>query len=163
MPALLRLLGDDPTAPDEATEGVTALREVSSWTRPDAESDELAARLLELPADALLRVVGRAEQLREHRAVDGGLRADVLRALDRAVAAGRISAAGAASVRDELDEATPSAVLEAHAAELIEDRPLGAFPRAREGVEPPDLDAWLASDPRRLGRIVAEAARSGST
>ena len=32
-------------------------------TRPDAEPDELAARLLELSADDLLNVVGRAEEI----------------------------------------------------------------------------------------------------
>ncbi|MFZ0059395.1 MAG: hypothetical protein WAL35_05050 [Acidimicrobiales bacterium] len=129
-------------------------------TRPDAEPDELAARLLELSADDLLNVVGRAEEIWRHRAVDPALRAAVLQAIERAVGAGRLPAARANLVRAELDHSTPAAVLEAHADALIEDRPtIGAFPRVREGVEPPNLDDWLREDPRRLGRIVDEAAR----
>jgi hypothetical protein len=129
-------------------------------TRHAAEADELAARLLDLPADDLLNVVDRAAQIREHRALDPTLRPDVLRAVDRAVVAGRLDETEAAAIRSELDEARASVVLEANASTLIEDRPTpGAFPRAREDTEPPDLDAWLRSDPRRLGGIVAEAAR----
>jgi hypothetical protein len=131
-------------------------------TRPDADADALAARLLELPADDLCAVVDRAEAIRAHRSIDPDLRSDVLRAVDRAVAAGRLPAARANLVRAELDHSTPAAVLEAHADELIEDRPtLGAFPRAREGVEAPNLDEWLRSDPRRLGNVVREAIRFG--
>lgn len=128
-------------------------------TRP-IDDDELAARLLELEPGRLCQVVDKAGRIREHRAIQPELRADVLRAVDRSVEAGRIGAAGADLIRAELDHATPAAVLEAHSAELIPDRPLGgAFPRQRPGVEPVDLDVWLRADPQRLGGLVREARR----
>jgi hypothetical protein len=58
-----------------------------------------------------------------------------------------------------MDEAVPSAVLEAHQDELIPDRPtLGAFPTPGK-LTAPSIEAWLLEDPRRLRGVLLESCR----
>ena len=125
-----------------------------STTCEDFTSDlDQARALLAAPADVLARLFEKVEALHRHRRIDRELRRDILRV------AGRIDPALVEQLKLELDEATPAAVLEAHQAELIPDRPaLGAFPR-RDTLEAPTVDKWLREDPRRLGGVVHEVAR----
>jgi hypothetical protein len=91
-----------------------------------------ARLLLDSSADVILTVVSEAERIHEHRLVDADLREDVLRVTAQALAEGRVSEAEAATIREELDDVHPAAVLETWWRQIIPrlDRPtLGAFMR----------------------------------
>jgi hypothetical protein len=117
-----------------------------------AQDRDLARQLLAAEPDVLARLWEKVNALAEHRRIDRGLRDDLLRV------AGRLDPALATQLERELDEFLPAVVLAAHADELIEDRPLGAFPR-RDSVEAPTVEEWLIEDPRRLRGVVREVAR----
>ncbi len=123
-------------------------------TNPSGDDLTSEARaLLDSEPDVLCRLWEKVDDLWRHRRVDAGLRADILRV------AAKVSPELVERLEQELDVATPAAVLEAYEHELIEDRPtIGAFPRPEMVLEVPGPGEWTASDPRRLRAIVFEVA-----
>ncbi len=112
-----------------------------------------ARAVLDGPPGPLEALWAKIDALAKHRKIQPELRRDILRVAEK------VDPALAERLEDELDEAVPAAVLEAHAHELIEDRPsLGAFPR-RDTLEAPTVAEWLREDPRRLRGVVFEMAR----
>ena len=88
-----------------------------------------------------------------HRKIQPELRRDLLRVAER------VDPDLAERLKDELDEAVPAAVLEAHWRELVPDRAaLGAFPR-RDCIEAPTASELLTEDPLRLRNVTLEVAR----
>lgn len=113
--------------------------------------------LANLSPDQVLALWSKVEKAKATREADPELRAAILR---RAEA---LDPSFAAQMRDQLDEAHPAVVLEAHFRDLIADMPAlgsfaGAFPR-RDRVVIPTPTEWLADDPRRLAGVVAEMGR----
>jgi hypothetical protein len=114
---------------------------------------EQARALLDAGPDVLAQLWLKVDALAKHRKVDPELRGAILNM------AAKIDPSLVAQTERELDEAVPAAVLEAHQAELVEDRPaLGAFPR-RDTLNTPTADEWLREDPRRLRGVALEAGR----
>jgi hypothetical protein len=112
-----------------------------------------ARALLEGAPDVLAKLWLKVDELWRHRRIDPELRRDILRV------AAKIAPALVGQLEDELDEAVPAAVLEAHWRELIPDRPtLGAIPGPGR-LTAPSIEDWLREDPRRLRGVVLEAAR----
>jgi hypothetical protein len=112
-----------------------------------------ARAVLDAPPEVLERLWQTVSALAAHRKVDPELRRDLLRV------AAKVAPNLVPQIKKELDEAVPSAVLEAHQDQLVLDRPsLGAFPR-RDTLEAPTVDEWLKEDPRRLRGVVLEVAR----
>jgi hypothetical protein len=111
-------------------------------------------------ADDVARAWSEVERVLAVRATDPELRVALASATDRALAAERIDEATADRIRDEMDEMSPAAVLEAHASELIEDRALGevSSPPTRPVILVADeLRARLRQDPGNLRHVVAFA------
>ena len=120
-----------------------------------AHDDLALARALLAPGehDLMQRVWERVNVLAEHRKIDPELRRRILRVAEK------VAPTLVEQLKLELDTATPRVVLEAHASELIPDRPaLGAFPAA-DKLTAPSIDAWIIEDPTRLRGVVVEVAR----
>jgi hypothetical protein len=112
-----------------------------------------ARALLDAEPDVLAQLWAAVDGLARHRKVDPELRADILRV------AAKVDPALAEQISRDLDEASPAAVLEAHASELIEDQPtLGAFPSS-DRLTATSIEAWLREDPLRLRGVLLEACR----
>jgi len=114
-----------------------------------------ARAILASPPDVLARIFEIVDALARHRKIDPELRVDILRVAEH-VAPGLVE-----QLECELDIATPAAVLEAHQAELIEDKPtLGAFP-SPDKMSAPSVEQWFVEDPKRLRGLVLESYRFG--
>ena len=138
-------------APDLAS-GTTADTLVST-TGEENSTDHARALLDDPDPNAIARLWEQVEDIWRHRKIDPGLRSDILRV------AAKIDPTLGAQLEREMDKAVPSAVLAAHQAELIPDRPaLGAFPRS-DKLAATSIDAWLVEDPLRLRGVVIEACR----
>jgi hypothetical protein len=127
---------------------------VVSETSDESTADLDQARvLLAAPPDVLARLFEMTEALARHRRIDPELRRRLLHVAEK------FDPALVEQLALELDAATPAAVLEAHAHELIPDLPaLGAFPR-RDTLEAPTVGEWLKENPRRLRGVVLESCR----
>ena len=91
----------------------------------------MTPRLVDLDDIAGLEsAVAELDRVHRIRQADPDLRANIMRALDKAVEIGRLSEGDADLIRAELDDAEPAVVLEAHWSELVPDRAAaGAFTR----------------------------------
>lgn len=134
----------------------------------------MTARVLDLdrmtPADLdaiglteLERITASLDRLRAHRRIDPELRAAILRRVDEAEAAGRLSVDDATTIRTQLDAVTPAAVLAGTWESVVPPDVLfgptiGAFPR-RTTADVPEPVEWIRRDPARLAHVVAEMAR----
>lgn len=123
----------------------------------------VVVRLVDLDdASGLERAWQELEKRRQIRALNPKLRADVERAVHRALTAGGIDEAEAQAIQGELDEAHPSIVLAAHWKELTPNHSaLGAFAPAAPPtrVVPYGPNNWLREDPSRLAAVVIEISR----
>jgi hypothetical protein len=112
-----------------------------------------ARAVLDGPPGVLEALWAKVDELARHRKIQPELRRDLLRVAER------VDPELAERLEDELDEAVPAAVLEAHWRELVPDRAaLGAFPR-RDCTEAPTALEWLLEDPLRLRNVTLEIAR----
>ena len=112
-----------------------------------------ARTILDGPPGPLEALWAKINELAEHRKIQPEVRRDILRVAEK------VAPELVAQLKHEMDEAVPSAVLEAHQDELVPDRPtLGAFPR-RDTLDAPTVEDWLREDPRRLRGVVFETAR----
>jgi hypothetical protein len=112
-----------------------------------------ARAVLDGPPGPLEALWQKVNELAEHRKVQPQLRCDILRVAEK------VDPDLVAPIKKELDEAVPSAVLEAHQDELIPDKPtLGAFPTP-DRLTAPSIEAWLLEDPRRLRGVLLESCR----
>jgi hypothetical protein len=118
----------------------------------NTDVDQARALLAGSP-DVLANLWLKVDELWRHRQLDPQLRRDILRVAEK------VGPDLVAQLKLELDEAVPASVLEAHAHELIPDRPaLGAFP-SPDRLAAPSIEDWFRQDPRRLRGVVLEAAR----
>jgi hypothetical protein len=83
------------------------------------------------------------ERVHRIRQVEPELRADILRAIDRAVEVGRLSDDEAALFRAELDEVHPAVWLEEHWSDLVPDRPLTDTSICRDFNSAPNVEAEI--------------------
>lgn len=112
-----------------------------------------ARAILDAPPAVLEALWQKVTDLAKHRRIDPGLRSDILRVAEQ------VDPDLVEQLKHEMDEAVPSAVLEAHQDELIPDRlTLGAFPMAGK-LPAPSIEEWLREDPRRLRGVLIEASR----
>jgi hypothetical protein len=112
-----------------------------------------ARTILDAPPGVLEALWSRVNELAKHRRIDPQLRSDLLRVAEQ------IDPDLVPRLKLELDIATPAAVLEAHASELIANQvTLGAFPVSTR-LEGATVEDWLREDPRRLRGVVFETAR----
>lgn len=137
-------------------------RQITAPQRNQGDSTAPGAIDLDsLNADQVLELWSRVEKAKATRDADPELRTAILKRCgqlnDRDLGA---------TIRKELDEASPAVVLEAHFAELVPNRPAlgafrGAWPR-RARLDTPSADEWLKEDPRRLAGVVVEMRRFSS-
>jgi hypothetical protein len=115
-----------------------------------------ARAVLDAPLEVLEALWQKVDDLAKHGKIQPELRRSILRV------AAQVDPGLVEQLKHELDEATPSAVLEAHEAELVADRlTLGAFPVLGR-LTAPSIGAWLREDPRRLRGMLGEASRFGA-